>query len=405
MRRYLFTSALCLAALSAAHAQPPEAPKKVVSEVPLLQIPLDEFVAQQGGLTRLKLKMNDATADEIAAEVEKQTGIKLWVKDNLRWGDQTPRFAVEAADQLFWQAIKEWNRGDQNLSVRGDVEHPERWRLVKDSAELKGRAFVAGPCLLTLKSIVQQQIRSLDFNSDPQSPAPYESTDLTLQYSLFIDPKIYPSLIGQMMQVDQVTNAQNLPVEVLGSTTFGPSLGRVQGSIRLYTSGDKAKKLTLLKGVIRLALATKTEHWEIDTKQMPSAEKTFHTADGDVRLRFIGFDEFDGKAQANLRSEREPVPTMRVFRNNGKYQGDMQLTNLNALARSVQFLNAQGEPLQLYGYSKSSGLELDADMKFTFSPSNDKDVEKYTPTKIVIDVPLEWREVDVPFEWKDVPLP
>ena len=79
------------------------------------------------------------------------------------------------------------------------------------------------------------------------------------------------------------------------------------------------------------------------------------------------------------------------------------------MARNIRFLNAEDETLKSSPTNTYLGEEngvLWRDMEITVERDRAiKDVEKTTPAKIQIDVPLEWREVLIPFEWKNLPLP
>ena len=133
--------------------QPQEAPR----DLPLLPIMLDDWLKQNGGLSRLTLKMENARADDIAAEVQKQTGITLVPTGNMDGAEeQAPKFSVEATGQPFWEAVSQWNRSEKpdapRLSLQRDWQNRDRWQLVTWSNLASGR-FQIGPVTLIATNV------------------------------------------------------------------------------------------------------------------------------------------------------------------------------------------------------------------------------------------------------------
>ena len=89
---------LTVAQSTAVQAQPQQMLRDATpTYLPLLPLPLDEFLAQHGGLTRLNLQFQDAAASAIAQEVVRQSGVDVIANDDLLDNvKDAPRFSFEA---------------------------------------------------------------------------------------------------------------------------------------------------------------------------------------------------------------------------------------------------------------------------------------------------------------------
>ena len=408
-------------------AQPPDAPDEISNPqsaqyLPLLPIALDEWLAQNGGLTRLKLKMDGATADEIADEVRQQSGVEVEPYRDLRGDeDKVPRFSVEATGQPFWEAVLQWNRGTQALYMDSlaNVRHDSTltgWQLVTWNLIESGIQAQAGPCLLVASEISVNRWRQRKLIPAGQST---ESGLLALSGSLLIDPRLRPLILGKALVVEGATDDQGRAIKA-GHEFLYPWLEDSQElRFQLATPAHDATHLRSLKGLLRLAVVTKHQKWEIDLKAMPKAERKFKSAEAEVTLRFDGLVAQGNEApgvptephswKALFYLKRTDIGPRRVFFSKGTDAlFGARLGSHEDTTRAIRVLNAQGEVLPVKNFDSSGGGDEPTrllDIKATIERGSQPDLQKATPAKIIIDLPLEWREVQIPFELKDLPLP
>lgn len=426
MRRYLFVGALCLVALSVAHAQPPEVGKKVPAKVPakpklpLLKMPLENFVAAHGGLTYLTLQMKNATAAEIGAELEKQSGLKIEVEGNLASmaADKATRFSVEADNLPFWQAMFEWNRGPKELVFGSEFSASNRSFLYWGSYGLPGRSVAAGPCHLMLHSLGVTHQRQRNFSAHKSATKALDV--MALYASLRFDPKFAPFIARHVVKIEKASDDKGrelitldeVPKEV--KTNHYPSESNYDASLAFGAPAEDAQKLNV-QGTIRLVVVSKSQRWEVEPRKTPDAEKTIVDASGDVVLHWQKVTNPDQRVEFKLWLKRkgEETPPLPGWGATAKKEEVEFVQDAFALAedsidKTLHFFNKEGAELSfLTSRSTQSNRALGSrTLNFTFPRwRNEKDMEKFTPAKIVLDVPLEWREVSVPFELKDVPLP
>ncbi len=388
-----------------------------------MPLKLDDWLAANGGLTHLKLKMDNATADEIAGEVKKQTGVEIVPDQQLRGAEQNvQRFSVEATGQPFWEAIRDWNKSDKpnapTLSLQRDWSHPGGWRMVTWNSGPPGRWLQAGPCLFGANSlsVSHTRSRSLDPKDDPKvnpKAAPSsESNTLSMQCSMLIDPRLRPLILGLITQIDSASDNLGRPLAQRENyQQIWLDDNNDYSNFNLEAPAPDATRLRSLKGTLRLGVITKHEKWEVDLKANPKATRSFKSQESEFTLRLDGVEPRLSSWGLRLHLERKDIGPKRVFKAKSERNMGGQEARLGPyqdVMRSVRLLNAEGQPLSLNGSSsrenEDNGVHT-IDIEMTVSQNDDKDLEHSTPAKLVVDVPLEWREVDVPFEFQDLPLP
>jgi hypothetical protein len=417
-----------LAAPLVSRAQPPDNPVAISApqipeqprDLPLLPITLDEWLKQNGGLSRLTLKMDKARADEIAAEVKKQTGIVLVSTGNVGGGENAPRFSVEATGQPFWEAVADWNRSEKGdkadaptLSLQRDWQNRERWQLVTWGSIPRGRVLSLGPVTIFANSISLNRSRSRSLDPAEATKDPTESQSMYVQASRYIDPKLAPLVMGMLLQIDGATDDRGRAI-TSEETWQNPQIeDNEYVSFSMKAPARDAVRLRSLKGTARLAVLTKSERWEIDLKATPQAEKEFksETTEVKVQLQNLVPRTIGGGWKLSLRQARKDIGTPRVFRPKGRDNGtNVRLGDYDNALRSLRVLNEAGELMPLNGFDSAgteengtriTNLEINIGAQHDGEPGEPKPV----PAKLVVDVPLEWREIQIPFELKDLPLP
>ena len=172
-------------------------------------------------------------------------------------------------------------------------------------------------------------------------------------------------------------------------------------------------RLSSLKGTARLAVLTKTERWEIDLKATPKAEKEFKSGAAQVKIRLESVTpRANGNGWTlNVVQERKAVGTPRIFKTRER-NGGMRLSagDYSSIQRAFHVLNEQGSRIHSGGLSsngteangvQTTNMEISVGTNFGVEPR----AAKSPPAKLIVDVPLELREIQIPFEFKDLPLP
>lgn len=441
----------------ASRAQPPDVPNAISApqaatrpngrppELPLLPLALDAWLQQRGGETKLTLKMENATAEQIAAEVSRQTGLNVVAAPHLLGDEETgPYFSVEATGQPFWQAVREWNRARKpapelnvgpprilhraggELGLQHDWSDRNRWMLSTFGQREDGIVAQAGPATLRATNIQLSRVRSralgarAGVNPVPGRLPEQERARLSIHGQLQIDPRLQPFVAGVIAEVRSATDGQGRAIAPTRS--FSPPMSGMNGDTFLSFGLDEpaanAVVIQQLSGVLRLAVVSRSEKWEIDTAATPKAQKTFQSEDGEVTLRFDGLVERAGSWTAQFFHSRKALPQPRVFKA-GDGWGMGQSMDWSSLHRAIRLLDAEGVALPSGGSSMTGGGEpgtpgISLDLSVgrrgilrrngvALNEVENKPVAP--PAKIVIDLPLEWREVQIPFEIKDIPLP
>ncbi len=407
-------------------AGPQVDPNAGPQELPLLPIMLEDWLASNGGLTRLKLKLDNATANQIASEVKQQTGVEIVPDDSMRGAAQNvPHFSVEAAGQPFWEAVSQWNRVAKPDALRlslwlGEWNSPGSlgvtWQPVS-----AGRALNLGPCRLMLSSVQLSHSlsRSLDPAADPRlnpkAEGPEAQDSLSLTGSLRIDPRLAPRIEGLLWEIREARDDTGQALKPDDSYD-SPSLDGnpvPDANFSLSAPVGAARRLSLLRGVMRLAVLTKSEPWEIPLAVDPTAtlkaQRSFKSDEAQVSVRFDGITAHPNGWSALFHLERKEAGPRRVFKSQGENGQSASLGEDNDTTRAIRLLASDGHELLHYSSNSRSGEENGArtlDIEVNIERNGEqKDLEKTTPAKIIIDIPLEWREVQIPFEFKDLPLP
>ena len=406
-------------------AQPPEvvvpgptpsAPLFRGPALPIEPLKLEDWLASRGGMTTLKLQMDGAKAAAIAAEVQRQSGIPIAAMSGM---EQEPglAFSVEATGQPFWEAISQWNRGQRKLHLGANWagENGDALFVLNLSTAMpEGRGLPLGPLYLVASSVSvsNSSERSVAINAvgvAQRAPTVQAQNNLRLQSSLFIDPKLAGDIAGVIAEVERVADDQGRVIAM--QPHFGTPTGtmRPRGNepidLTFITEAPRqgARRLSLLRGVMRLAVVTKREKWEIDPRIMGPQEKKFQGDGGEVMLRFNRLRVGENHSTAYFRIERRAGRRGFALRGN---TATFELGGFNDTLAAMRAFNAEGRSMPASGGGGNGGLDGGIDIEASFPANqNNLDPEENTLTRIVIDLPLEWREVQIPFEIKDLPLP
>jgi hypothetical protein len=423
---------------------PPQGP-------PLVQLSLNDFLARHGGLTRLKLKMKDATVGEIAAELRRQTGLDFvesrpgpldsdggWPgfrisrqtapdpPEKLAKSEKPQLFSIEAQGELFWEAVRPWSFGEARLSVHQRSFAPARWSIGRShsAGALGSRSVAVGPCHISLREAKLSRISTRSMGVEASTP--YADNSLQLYADLWTDPRFFPFIAAAIVETS-ATNQWGEPAAFVDSAGSVMELtdARAHHMTLLLRAPDESAKYLALAGTLRLAVVTRRASWEIDLAKTPTASKIFAGEEGEVRARFDGVEkQGDGwiarfKIQRTFATPRA-IFTPQVRKGTEGYNllhwNGFTLSESLSTTRDLHFFNSKGELLQNAATKSSAGdgtgvstlsiqssYGIKRDLDLGFGPVV---ATKYNPpARITLNIPLEWREIQIPFEFKDLPLP
>lgn len=396
-------------------------PIKAPISLALLKMDEKEFIAQHGGLSRLNLKMQNASAQQIAAEVQRQTAAEVQRPTGFETlpvaklqgeGANRERFWVEASGQPFWQAIATWNRGASKLSAQASYHagHMSRLELLSGYPQFgHGPAQMVGPCYLMA-----------NVANAAEAYGEHRRRELLIPLTILPDRKFLPFIAGVLIETDEAIDDRGRTIAVTAdqmdghrSVSYGGGGDDYTAILRFDLPDGNARLLRSVKGRLRLAVASRSERWEINLQQTPTAEKTFQGDSFSVTYRFDGIvqnaDPRDGEtANFRIRRSLQGEQLARFFKLREDSEESLSLPDTRELMHSVRVLDALGNQLSSSSGQQQFGVEdgtriINMQLRISRDPNAQKRKQS-APAKIVVDVPLEYREVQIPFEFTDLAL-
>ncbi len=274
---------------------------------------------------------------------------------------------------------------------------------------------------------------------------------LMLSGQAYADPKLNPT--GLRCEVEEAIDdkgndlrlADENALNGFGSSFF-PNNAGTPLQIPLRSQPGMGKRLVRLRGVLRFNLVTRSQHWETTQLDTPIEGTVFQNG-GEFKVQFKGLEKsnegwsanFSAESRgahleqmwherANRRSTSGPgfgsfmelrsilsfqgVPNIRLVDDSGRVfepSGGGSISALSpqggdAAKSAVASLDTSPVPpdaAQNWRYEEKREIRFNS----RFDPTTGTRITIGKPTKLVLDLPLERREVSVPFEFTDLPLP
>lgn len=393
----LAACALLLAPALAARAQPTAAPEQA-PEMPLLPLGLEDWLALKGGLTRFKFEAQNATAAEIARALREQTGLDVEITDDMALPlENPPRYSIEAAGQPLWEAVAMWKRGNKALGLK-ESYLSGRWTLSPWNVMREGAGLSAGPCFLAATHLSIERAATLK----AQNQLGDASNFLTIEVSIRIDPRFAPQVLALAPQMESAVDDKGRSVAVSKQAQLEwPRGTELNVFPHLEAPAGDARFLRSVKGTLRLAVQTQGERWEVDLEEAGPRQKSFKSDASQVTARFEKLESQGEGWVVKLSFEQKSLGANRVFKSrddnwwaelSSAFEGRSGVSVLSASGRKMFSTGSQDKSSFENGVHKSS-----TEIRYDAADS--------PPTKLIVEVPLEWREVQIPFEFKDIPLP
>lgn len=275
---------------------------------------------------------------------------------------------------------------------------------------------------------------------------------LVLNAYTLADPKVTPIALRYEVTeaIDDKGNDLRLPVTEDVRQGFSGSYqdfrARPPIQIMLASKPDMGKRLVRLRGVLHFSVVTRVKHWETTQLQTP-VEDTIQQDGGGFTVRFKGvkkgsknnnLNEWEADFAAQSRGEHlerfwrnriesrgsnnggsgildfAGVPQMRLVDENGQefevggissafsLGSDNPQTGVTTPASiSIDVSPVPPDAAQNWKYTEERGFGFRA--PFAWTPG--EAITMGRPAKLIVDFPIERREISVPFEFTDLPLP
>jgi hypothetical protein len=351
-----------------------------------------------GGPTLVTIHLKDASTQDVLNALSKQSGVSLrllFVDENI----PAPKYTIDIEKQPFWQAFLEVCRQLQLApQLAGD---PNTQDLLPGNPDDSVGALVSLHPMITLtaREMRHEHIFSLKGSNDGLQTQ-QETHSIYFNGWVLVDPKIQVAP-NTTVSVD-VTAAvddkgQELSHEQAGASFVqSPDLWDLQ--INLDSRPEGGKKLASLKGVMKAFIVAKSEKWEVtDLANAGPVTKTIKTPQGNETYRLVDLAKNGQQYEVTIGVTRPAQPAPAPEEDINVQQLRMARQDLGSLAR---LLDAQGRTIP-YLNAKVDGEAT----TLTFGAQADAPNAPGAPTRLVLDIPVEFRELQIPFEFKDVPLP
>ncbi len=386
--RFLLTLGLVAAPL---WAQPPE-PRKSKPAAP--PISLEEANKVLGGPTLITLHLKDATPQNIVKEFARVSGVAV----RMYYGglERAKTLSIDLENQPFWSAMREL------CTLLGATPQP----FSGDSTIVlqPGAAGWAGGAMLTLSPLVSLRLSQISHthtfklsNEGEGIKAVSDEHSLPIVGMFLFDPKVRP--LSNPMQVTITGAVDEKGVAITSEPAHAYSQMPLMSSLQipLKWRADMGKKLVRLRGNLKCIVMSKREVWEIpDVLNAKETSKTVRGPDGDEIYTFLGVQKTGNQYQVRVKIERPQA----LIHPNQQPDAQQFLYARRDVGRLMKLQDANGRNLGWQG-----GGGGDDAIVTHFAELQDAGEKSEAPQKLILEIPLEFRELEVPFELKDLPLP
>ncbi|MDF2439757.1 MAG: hypothetical protein JWN98_741 [Abditibacteriota bacterium] len=399
---------LCVLALPASPlaAQPPEPTPPIAAArvaprepAPLPPMTIDELNRAIGGPTLVSVKLANATAQDAFNAVRKQSSVPVSPYSATQWAPFKKTAPVNIVRQPFWLALRElqsiWNFRLESYVVRPGLS------MMAYNEEKGDRIQSIGPCLFSLSGLNYE--RTVSFARDGQA---VPASDFSIAGRAYIDPKVQVVRGSTYYQLDEAIDDKGLSLR--GETTTAHSsteVNPIRLNLPLVTQIGMGKRLARLKGTLGFVAVTRRDVWEVpNVLQARDASKSI-TRDGVEERYFVDAVRQEGdEYHVHFTVSRPRNNVRRIVRLAN--QRDLMISESNHYDQ-VRLVDAQGRDWSRYTYRIQNQGDRQTSIISTTVIFRKRSLydEVGTPTKLVVAVPNQWREVRVPFEFKDLPLP
>lgn len=370
---------------------PLHAQVETTNKMPVLQsVSPEEFERFIGGIPNITIQAKDLPIEEVLAQLNQQANLKLQFETRYRPVDLKKVITFEVTEIPLWDAVRELEnqtRGqiklfENDLSLHGLAPNDYSKEYVSPQS-IRGPLYFLNP-----RGIVRERKATRTFADDETKL----QEQFTLSGDLMFDPR-FRAIAGTSTRVTEAIDDKGNSLlgdarELTGSSGVMVAPNYVVFKANLKSTPEMGKSIARLKGVVSTLFSVKSETWEInDAQNAAGATKTFHTNIGDVTYV--------------LKTTKAGDQLLFVFEINGPTPAVIDGQPAPFLSKIATAYDANGKIITINGYGYSGGQNLQRNAHLDF-PTN---APQGIPTKIVLNVPIDYYSLDIPFEFKDLPLP
>ncbi len=347
------------------------------------------------GPTRLTLHLKDATAQQAYAELSRQCGLTIVPQGENLWrrANQTT-ITLDLTDEPFWAVMRRISMTfGLGAIFSGGEEEPAKITLIRNASdEMSSPAAFNGSFMMLATKLARRNAFDGGDDGEEKKMAGKPEISLAAWVTFFADPKWHIIQHPEQAVIESACDdrGNRLPrIEPMRMQVFKPDnpIWLMRTDIN-HVPAD-CQKLRNVKGNFRIVLLEQSDPIEVP------GILTVHNA-----LRKIGQRTVQVK---DVVKEGEGYKVrLTVFRNGLSSQDWRQQRE----SQGVQLLDDKGRPLTRGGFTgEENGDQVDYEFNFfKADPTGQVANNAGDPSKLVVQLPLEPREVIVPFEFKELAI-
>lgn len=347
------------------------------------------------GPTLVALHLRDATPQDAYAELSRQCGVPIVAQGENLWRRVNQRtITLDLSNEPFWAAMRRVCTafGLRAIFTGGD-EEPGTITLIRDTAdEMSSPAAFSGSFMMLATSLTRRSAFDGGDEANDKPPAGKPEISLTAWITFFADPKWRIIDHPEQTAIESADDERGNPlpkIEPMHMQVFKPEnpIWLMRTDIK-HVPAD-CRKIENLKGNFRIVLLEQSDPLEVPNIM------SIHNALRKVGGRIVQIKE------AVKEGDGYKV-RLTIFRNGLSTQDWRQQRE----SQGIALLDDKGRGLTRGGFNADeNGDQVDYELNFSkVDPTGQTATGAGEPNKLVIQLPLEPREVTVPFEFKELAI-
>ncbi len=400
----LTTSALTISVLTG-RAQPPD-PPKTATEIKNAQepeaLPLvtwNELQKQIGGPTLVTLHAKEMPIVEVIDALGKQSPVPVNIQNRTYLEQQNKKtLTADYEKQPFWKVARDiadkLDIGLQNYGGSSITFTP--W-----GEQSGGVASVSEAAIFNLSSASYSRYVGQGKTNESRNESLY------LNCTLMADPKLQWQNNGMAVHLTEALDDKNQSLLPTSDSDIYSNGIPIDMNMQLKARDTHGGTLKRLRGTFHGAVAFVSETWEVpDILKAKNVEKIITTGETTTRLELQDVTRDGDDYRVVLIISQNGTPgQQRTKLSTGK-----QIWMGNDFQKQPRLVDDAGRDLQMRSSSMNQeGNEGTRITTFTcvFYPSRNGDADDRNgePTKLILPITSDWRELIIPFEFTNVNLP
>jgi hypothetical protein len=364
------------------------------------------------GPSLITIHAHDLEPLEVFADIARQAKSPLETAQPELWragGSPTGRMTFNVDRQPFWSVLRELNR-KYNVEL---VQWGEELRLTAAGGggtfPMRGPSVVSGPFLIVASRVFRSQAIDL---SQPAENAQQPGTEreFNVQLTALPEPKLRVRKSDAMARLTEAVDDHgnslipDHPADEDAGFTTGPA-GTWAFTARLQDAAQNpGRKIARLKGTVTTVLLTQFQTIELsDVLTAQNVEREL----GMSKLLIKGVKKDEQNASIYHLTATVTLPTLAGNETGEEWE---RLESMFNSGSDVRLLDARGKAYGVQSRNVGGGQNNTMDVTIDFTrdtpQSGEGEANKLgDPSKLVLNIPTESKEVAVPFEFTDLPIP